>query len=360
MLYNQPLVAYLVEMLSFFQRAIFGATDSGVGGAVALLEGIVIYYYSQHLGVSLEYIGLTNFVIGTVAVYTALLVGTWSDRSKGKFRRKPYVFLFGPLWAVGLLLRMSALTSDAGAPIYYAITYAVQVIGSTGLQVAMQGWGVELAQQPDERCRLYATTTGVGFVGIFLGIALTLFPLQLAGVVGAVLLISCVALDLIYLPDNIPIAKRTTIPTLTNIQSVFWNKQFRTYIYASACVYTINTVPFLYLYFLVFACGLSHSLASTYYTVSVLAFVIMGMATLPFIGKFLSFGKVFCMRTILLVVVAFAVGLFAASYGSAWMVVVLFGMVGGTSTVANVTLNIAGADVVDYDELLCGKEYHEH
>lgn len=341
------------------QRALFGALDSGCGGAVALLEGIVTYYYSNHLGVSLEYLSLSNFVIGFLAVFVALIVGTMSDRSKGTFRRKPYLMVFGPIWALGVFLRIgmrSVLTSKKFAPIYYVVTYALQVIGSTGQSVTTSGWGCELAQEVSDRSKLYSWATGIGFLGIFLGIAFTSFPLALAGVLGSILIMITVFSCLIYLPDNVPIEKRIVFPTLTNIQSVFWNSEFRTFLFASSCAYFINTVPALYLFFLIYAVGLGSKAATSYYTVSVLAFVLCGLCVIPLVGKIMVYGKVTVLRRTLLMVVFFGLVLLAASYGPAFLVVIFFGVVGGTSTLANITLSICGADTIDYDELLCGKK----
>ena len=61
-------------MLTNYQRILFGVTTTTVGSIIAFFEGVAIFYYNDHLGVSLEFLGLANFVIGAFAAYTGTVV----------------------------------------------------------------------------------------------------------------------------------------------------------------------------------------------------------------------------------------------------------------------------------------------
>lgn len=344
-------------MLNRTQRLIFGVLSTTIGALVAFLEGVAIFYYNEELGVSFEFLGLANFVIGALAAYTALVAGNISDRAKSKYRRKTYVLIFAPMFAFGVFLRMNPFTSRSFAPFYYTITYALQVVGSTGLDVVAQAWGVELATEVEERNKLYTVSAGCNFVGVFMGIILTLCPLWLAGSIAAILALTAMFAALIYLPDSTPMHKRAFIPTLCNIKSVLWNSQFRVYLGASTFMFFINTIPALLVFFIKYCLHYDADEAKAYYTMTVAAFVILGVSVLPFMKYILkTFGTLNAMRWTYICAAIMGILLFIASYVNVYFFVVIFGSAGMFSTVANVVLNIMNAEAVDYDELLCGKK----
>ena len=197
-------------------RFVYGVISHSLGSLVAFFEGVAIFHYSDSLGVSLEFRGLGNFVIGALAAYTAVIAGNLSDQAKTKYRRKTYVLIFAPLFAFGVLARMCAFTSDAGAPTYYVITYAMQIVGSTGLSVVTEAWGVELASTVTDRNKLYTMATFCGLAGIFIGIPLNLFPLWLGGIIGATLVMGSTFCAIRDLPDNTPLTKRSFIPLMAS------------------------------------------------------------------------------------------------------------------------------------------------
>ena len=71
---------------------IYGVAAYGVGSATAVTEGPLIFYYSDELGVSTQYLAIVNFIVGVTTIFASLLIGGISDRSKAKYRRKPYIF----------------------------------------------------------------------------------------------------------------------------------------------------------------------------------------------------------------------------------------------------------------------------
>jgi len=77
-------------MLNTYQRFVWGFINTGPGSIMALLEGVTIFYYNDHLSVSLQFLGLANFVVGALAAFSSITIGTLSDRATAKYRRKYY------------------------------------------------------------------------------------------------------------------------------------------------------------------------------------------------------------------------------------------------------------------------------
>jgi Na+/melibiose symporter-like transporter len=345
------------KVLTTYQRVIYGLINTGVFSCTALLEGVVLFHYSDSLHVSLEYLGLANFVIGALAAYFAVLGGNLSDRAKSKYRRKTYILLFGPLYAAGLFFRLGGFTSEQFAPLYYVISYACQTIGYTGLDVVTQAWGVELASEVSDRNNLYSISTGCSFAGVFLGLVFAMLPLKIAAVVLTGIMVVAIALAVLQLPDNTPLTKRAFVPTVANTASVFWNPQFVVYLVASSFIAILNTIPPLLMFFIKFCMHIKGDAITQWYSACVAVFVVMGVVVLPFMRKLVDrFGTIACVKLAIAVAMAMGVVMFVFSYVSMVFIVVAFGLVGMFSTVANVVLSIIYAEVIDYDELLCGKK----
>lgn len=95
-----------------------------------------------------------------------------SDRAKGKYRRKTYILISGPIFAVAQLLRFSSIVTGSGAGIYYLVTYAIQQSAFQAFGVAIDAWGQELTTDPVERGKLYAMS---GIVGLATVVVVSLF-----------------------------------------------------------------------------------------------------------------------------------------------------------------------------------------
>jgi len=345
------------KVLTTYQRIVYGLINTGVFSCTALLEGVVLFHYSDSLHVSLEYLGLANFVIGALAAYFAIIGGNLSDRAKSKYRRKAYVLIFGPLYAAGLFFRLGGFTSEKFAPIYYIISYSVQTIGYTGLDVITQAWGVELASEVSDRNNLYSISTGCSFAGVFLGLVFALLPLKIAAVVLTGTMVLAIILAVLQLPDNTPLTKRAFIPTVANMSSVFWNSQFVIYLVASCFTAILNTIPPLMMFFIKFCMDIKGDAIARWYSTCVAVFVVMGVVVLPFMRQLVDrFGSLACVKFAIGVAAAMGLVMFVFSYVDMIFIVVAFGLVGSFSTVANVVLSIIYAETVDYDELLCGKK----
>ena len=82
-----------ISHTSYLQRIIYGIAGYGIGSAAAVVEGPLIFYYSDELGVSTQYLAIVNFIVGVSTIFTSLVIGGISDRSKARYRRKPYIFV---------------------------------------------------------------------------------------------------------------------------------------------------------------------------------------------------------------------------------------------------------------------------
>lgn len=348
--------------LTLFQRIIFGIVNTGVFSAVALLEGLVLYNYNHKFHINLEFLGIINFITGAIAVYVAIISGNLSDRSKFKYRRKIYILIFGLLYIFGLFLRLGGFTSINSANVYYVISYIIQVIGFTGLDIISQAWGIELSKNLESRSNLYVITTSMSFFGVFIGIILTLLPLLLSALLLPLILFICLILCLIYLPDNIPMNKRAFVPTISNINSTLYNNQFIIYLCTASCIAFLNTIPGLLVFFIKYC--LDNDLSNdninnpkAYYTIMVAAFVITGVSILPFTQYIIKkFTLLYTIKISLLIATCIGIIMFILSYISIYGIIITFAFMGIFSTAATVVLSIIYAETVDYDELLTGKK----
>lgn len=103
--------------------------------------------------------------------------------------------------------------------------------------------------------------------------------------------------------------------------------------------------------------GINGSIATTYYSLMLAVFVLMGLAVVPFIqGIIKRFGKHTSIKASMLIATAMGMIVLVTSYISVWFIIIAFGFIGMFSTVSNVVLSIIYAEIIDYDELLTGKK----
>jgi Na+/melibiose symporter-like transporter len=109
--------------------------------------------------------GQTSFSsLSLLYFFSVVLVGNLSDRAKGRFRRKPYILIFGPMFAVGVFFKIAALTTRSAAGYYYVFFFLLQMMGSSGFQTALAAWGQELARTNEERSQLFTVATFTGLI----------------------------------------------------------------------------------------------------------------------------------------------------------------------------------------------------
>lgn len=207
-----------IKPLSLRQRILRGIVTSTLESAIAVLEGIVLFHYNDKKKVSTEYLSLSNFVVGVLIVFVSIAVGNMSDRSKGRYRRKTYIMFFVPLYVVGTFFRFGAFTSNEAAPLYYAVTYAIQIVGRSGMSITNDAWNMELANEEVDRGNLYATVSATGVFGILIGLGLTSVPLVYSGTLLALSTVIFNIFNVVMIPEGTPMSKRCFIPTGTSQQ----------------------------------------------------------------------------------------------------------------------------------------------
>jgi Na+/melibiose symporter-like transporter len=201
-----------LKPLSRGGKVLRGLSCATIESALAVTEGLVFYHYNNNKKVSAEYLSLSNFVIAAITIYISIIVGNLSDRARGKFRRKPFVLFFAPLYAVGAFFRYGAFVGKEYAPAYYLVSYACQTIGRAGLSISNDAWNMELANEEVDRSDLYATISALGVAGITLGLALTTLPLLLNAFVLPILLVGVNITNVVMIPEGTPLAKRLDPP----------------------------------------------------------------------------------------------------------------------------------------------------
>jgi Na+/melibiose symporter-like transporter len=203
---RQPSIS--LKPLSTSGKVLRGLACATVESALAVTEGLVLYHYNDTKKVSAEYLSLSNFVVAALTIYISIVVGNMSDRAKGKFRRKPFVLFFVPLYAVGAFFRYGAFVNDENAAPYYLISFACQTIGRAGLSIANDAWNMELANEEIDRSKLYSTVAAMGVLGITLGLAFTALPLLLNAFVLPILLVTVNLMNVMMIPEGTPLSKR--------------------------------------------------------------------------------------------------------------------------------------------------------
>jgi hypothetical protein len=207
---RQPSIS--LKPLSTYGKVLRGLSCATVESALAVTEGLVLYHYNDTKKVSAEYLSLSNFVVAAITIYISIIVGNLSDRAKGKFRRKPFVLFFLPLYAIGAFFRYGAFVNEESAAAYYLISFACQTIGKSGLSIANDAWNMELANEEVDRSKLYSTIAGMGVLGITLGLAFTALPLLLNAFVLPILLIIVNLMNVTTVPEGTPLSKRSSPP----------------------------------------------------------------------------------------------------------------------------------------------------
>lgn len=165
--------------------------------------------------------------------------------------------------------------------------------------------------------------------GIFLGLGLSAAPLVLGGILLSFLCLTFNSLCLWFIDERTPMSKRCFIPTVTNLKSVLWNRQFVVYICGMCFIYFINTVPALYLFFLTYVLDESKENATVLYLLSVGGFVLTGFVAMPMAPRLIAkYGKSAVVDCNLKAMIGLGVLLFVATYVHPAMVVVVFSIVG--------------------------------
>jgi Na+/melibiose symporter-like transporter len=202
-------------------------------------------------------------------------------------------------------------------------------MSSLSLPPRSGAWAVELANEGADRANFFAVCGVVGVFGIFFGLGLSAAPLLFGGIFLAISALLSNGLCLWYIEEKTPLSKRSFIPTVTNLTSVYYNKQFVIFISAMVFIYFINTVPVLYLFFLTYVMDQGEDMATLLYLLSVGGFVIMGFFAMPMAPRLIvKYGKLavadFCLKSM----VVLGTLMFVASFIHPAMVVAVFSVVG--------------------------------
>ena len=136
----------------------------------------VIYADSDGFGLSLAVVGTLLMLSRISDVVTDPLIGYLSDRWKTRWgRRKPWVFVGTPIFAIGMWLlfvppfEFSDITvfgeTFSNGYIWLFVTLTVFFIGSTIKDIPFSAWGAELSSNYNERSLIMSWREGLGTVG---------------------------------------------------------------------------------------------------------------------------------------------------------------------------------------------------
>jgi Na+/melibiose symporter-like transporter len=178
-----------------------------------------------------------------------------------------------------------------------------------------------------------------------------------AGLIGSIAIITFCSLSLVYLPDNVGMGKRSFVPTIANFSSVMWNSEFKIFLSALVFIWFISVLPTMLLYLFMYPMGSDSSEATGQYSFSLIAFIVAGFFAFPCIPLVVKrFGILAMARYLCVVVAVLAAAIFLGSYSSFIIIVLCMAVLGFVVAMANVIFGILTAEIIDYDELLCGKK----
>lgn len=141
------------------------------------------------------------------------------------------------------------------------------------------------------------------------------------------------------------------------MSSVWWNNQYKIQFTTGVFVSIVSSVIGVLLYLFMYPMGETSESATSYYSFCVIAFIVSGFfANLSATFFVKKFGALKLSRRLVLIFAVVGILLFIFTYISSILVVVIFLFCGFIFGLANVSFSILGAEVIDYDELLCGKK----
>ncbi len=140
----------------------------------ALLLPLYVYlpaFYAADLGLGFAAVGLILLLARVWDVLTDPLIGTLSDRTRGRFgRRRPWMLAGGPLLLISAYF-LFLPAAGAGWP-YLLFWVAVLTLGGTMVLLPYSAWGAELTEDYHGRSRVSASREVFVIVGTILAAGL--------------------------------------------------------------------------------------------------------------------------------------------------------------------------------------------
>ena len=141
------------------------------------------------------------------------------------------------------------------------------------------------------------------------------------------------------------------------MSSVWWNDQYKIQFITGLFISIVNSVIAVLLYLFMYPMGETSATAQTSFSFCVIAFIISGFFANVSATFFIKrYGALNLSRRLILIFAGVGILLFIFSYIDSILIAVIFLFCGFIFGLANVSFSILGAEVIDYDELLCGKK----
>ena len=146
-------------------RVVLYALPSLITSVAALPLALFIpAFYADDLGLPLAAVGAAIAVSRLLDVITDPLIGTWSDRTGGRFgRRKPWLLCGVPLFVISLWQLF--VPGEAASVGYLFVWVALLYLGFTMIDLPHKAWGAELSTDYDERSRITGIREGLSTAG---------------------------------------------------------------------------------------------------------------------------------------------------------------------------------------------------
>jgi GPH family glycoside/pentoside/hexuronide:cation symporter len=162
------------------QLVLFGLPEFAVYLAVIPVSLYLPLFYSRDLGLDIAAVGLLLMVARVLDVFVDLLIGTLSDRTRGRFgRRKPWMAAGVPIMMLSAwqLFAPSGEVGNAHLVVWSLLIW----VGWSMINIPYYAWGAELSDDVDERTRITGWRQFFGFAG---NISVLLVPVLAAQAFG--------------------------------------------------------------------------------------------------------------------------------------------------------------------------------
>lgn len=327
----------------------------------ALLLPLYVYlpaFYGADLGLGLAAVGFVLSVTRIWDVFTDPLIGTLSDRTRGRFgRRRPWMLAGAPLLLVSAYFLF--LPAPGAGLLYLLFWVAALTLGGTMVLLPYSAWGAELTEDFHGRSRVSAAREIFVVVGTILAAGLPAAfgedrgrALEILFWILLVTLPVALALSLTLVPEPAP-KSREALPWRRSLGLLRSNGPFRRLILAYFLNGIANGLPAtLFLLFAEFgldAKASSGAFLLTYFLCGILSVPLWLRLTRPFDKH-----RVWIGAMLLACAVFVCVPLLGPGDG-AWFfaVCVLTGLALGADLVLPPSMQ---ADVIDLDRLRSGRE----
>lgn len=178
--------------LPLWMKIAYGVPSFPLGLAINIYGVYVFEYWTDYVGVSLEYLNVSYVIMLFWLLIVLPIAGFYGDTIDTKWgRRKPWILVATPMMIVSLMALFFSpdvpgflsdlISEDAWQAGWFGVTFFLTTINVTLVQTPYYSLGVELTKDFDDRSTLFGYAQGFHVIGLLVAtgapdILLAIFP----------------------------------------------------------------------------------------------------------------------------------------------------------------------------------------